>query len=367
MKKSKVLKITGIVMAVLLVVGIVIAIILMQMIKSIGAGNGPVADYDKRIEIWNSVAGNSSRSKLDDMNIDYKKNSLGWETLRFIDAIVGTEYKDQEQTIDTFTYLYEIRGGHEKETYEDQPYIIPYIVSDSKCAVIVIPGGGFAYKSMDGTTGEGKDIALELNEAGYSAFILHYRSNPYEYPIPQLDVQRAVRYLRYHADDFGFDSDKIGMIGFSAGGNQVGTYINLIMGNNFFPEDYTPDEIDAMEDTVVAPAMIYPALTYEYNVPMLFSMFDDESVRNESTRNELLDRMDLKQHINTAAMNQFISYGTKDGMVGMDGAIAYIDSARNNGVSVTVAVAEGEDHGYKFECYKEAYLDWLKEAFNELQ
>jgi len=364
MKKHKALKITGIVVAVLFVIGIVFDVI---FIKIIDSSNGPVEDYDKRVEIWNTVAGNCSRSKLDDMNINYNRKSLGLQTIKFIGAIVGDEYKDQEQTLDTFTYLHEIKGGHEKETYEDQPYIIPYLVPNSKGAVIVIPGGGFAYKSMDGSTNEGKDIALELNEAGYCAFVLHYRSNPYEYPIPQLDVQRSVRYLRYHADEFGFDSDKIGMIGFSAGGNQVGTYINLIMGKNLFPEDYILDEIDEVDDTIVAPAMIYPALTYEHNVPMLFSMFDDESVRNESTRKELLDRMDLKQHINTVVMNQFISYGTKDGMVGMDGAIAYIGSARNNGVSVTVAVAEGEDHGYKFEYYKEAYLDWLKEVFCEIQ
>ncbi len=217
---------------------------------------------------------------------------------------------------------------------------------NSKGAVIVIPGGGFAYKSMDGSTNEGKDIALELNEAGYCAFVLHYRSNPYEYPIPQLDVQRSVRYLRYHADEFGFDSDKIGMIGFSAGGNQVELISILSWAIIFFPEDFIPDEIDEVDDTIVAPAMIYPALTYEHNVPMLFSMFDDESVRNESTRKELLDRMDLKQHINTAVMNQFISYGTKDGMVGMDGAIAYIDSARAKSACPRQIKAIEKWHGY---------------------
>ncbi|MGN0180723.1 MAG: alpha/beta hydrolase [Monoglobaceae bacterium] len=362
MKKTT--KIVLIVLAVIVAIVVVLTFVFLGALrKSLSA---PVADYDTRIEIWNTVAGNSSHSKLDDMNIDYDGNLL-ISTMRFTDVIACEDYKDVERTIDTFTYLQAIKGGYEKETYEDQPYIIPYLVPNSKGAVIVIPGGGFAYKSMDGTTGEGKDIALELNEAGYNAFVLHYRSNPYEYPIPQLDVQRAVRYLRYHADDFGFDPDKIGMIGFSAGGNQVGTYINLIMGNDLSPDDYTPDEIDAVDDTVIAPAMIYPALTYNYNVPMLFSMFDDEAVRAESTRNELLNLMDLKQHINAAVTNQFISYGTKDGMVGMDGAIAYFDSARNSGVSVTVAVAEGKDHGYTFECYKEAYLSWLKEAFGELQ
>ena len=63
MKKHKALKITGIVVAVLLVIGIVFAVI---FIKIIDSSNGPVEDYDKRVEIWNTVAGNCSRSKLDD-------------------------------------------------------------------------------------------------------------------------------------------------------------------------------------------------------------------------------------------------------------------------------------------------------------
>ncbi len=353
-----------IIMIILAIFVIAITVATTVFFKILNSSNGPVVDYDKRILIWNSVVGNSNKSKLDDMNINYKNKSLGLATLKFIKNIVGTEYKDEEQVIDTFTYLHEIKGGHEKETYEDEPYIIPYIVEKSKGAIIVIPGGGFAYKSMDGATSEGKDIALELNKAGYSAFVLHYRSNPYEYPIPQLDVQRTVRYLRYHAEDYGISPEKIGMIGFSAGGNQVGTYINIIMGNNLFPEDYILDEIDNVDDTVIAPAMIYPALTYNYNVPMLFSMFDDEDVRNESKRKELLNMMDLKQHINTDIKKQFVSYGTKDGMVGMDGAISYINSVKDKNMSVTVSIVEGKDHGYTFENYKDAYINWLNEVMN---
>lgn len=131
-----------------------------------------------------------------------------------------------------------------------------------------------------------KDIAISLNEASISAFVLHYRFNPYEYPIPQLNFQRAVRYLRYHASEFGFDSKNISLR-FSAGGNQIGAYLNLIMGNAYFPEDYTPDEIDSVEDSVLAMGMIYPALTYKYNVPML-SSFDANAVRDEVTRKKLL-------------------------------------------------------------------------------
>ena len=95
---------------------------------------------------------------------------------------------------------------------------MPWVGENSIGAVIVLPGGGYGYKSMDGATYEGQDIALALNEAGFSAFVLHYRSNPYEYPIPQLDLHRAVRYLRANAEDFGFNPANIGLIGFSAGG-----------------------------------------------------------------------------------------------------------------------------------------------------
>lgn len=365
MKKHKALKITIIVLAVLLVIGGIAFWSIWQMAKLMGIGDSEVADFDTRIEIWDNVAGNSSRSKLDDMNINQGNSNLMFATLQFAQAIVNTDYKDEEQMIDTFTYLYEIERGFEKETYEDQAYLIPYTVSNSNGAVIVIPGGGFGYKSMDGTTGEGKDIALELNKAGYSAFVLHYRSNPYEYPIPQLDVQRAVRYLRYHVEEYGFNPDNIGMIGFSAGGNQIGTFINLVMGNNVFPEDYTPDEIDAVDDTVNAPAMIYPALTFDFNVPMLFCMFDDEDVRDGAKRQELLDAMDLKQHINAKAANQFISYGTKDAMVGMDETKDYIAAARSAGVQVTEVAAEKQDHGYGFKYYGEQYLVWLREIFGE--
>ena len=366
MKKNRVVKIAAIVLVVVLLVGGVGIYAMMQMVmKSIGAGGGSVADYDKRIEIWDTVAGNSSRSKLNDMNIKSKNGNLMFATFKFAKDIVNTEYEDAEQAIDTFTYLYEIKSGYEKETYEDEPYLIPYLVDNSKGAVIIIPGGGFGYKSMDGTTGEGKDIAEELNKAGYSAFVLHYRSNPYEYPIPQLDVQRAVRYIRFHAEEFGFNPDNIGLIGFSAGGNQIGTYINLIMGKNLFPEDYTPDEIDMVDDSIKAPAMIYPALSFNYNVPMLFCMFDDELVRDDTKRQELLEQMDLKQHLNPNVMEQFISYGTKDSMVGMDESKAYIDAARNAGIHVVEVAAEGKDHGYTFEYYGEKYLEWLEDVFTK--
>lgn len=358
-KQNKIKIILAIILSsVVLVVGGFI-FIMYQAASSMGIGSGEVADYDTRIEIWDTVAGNSNRSKLDDMNIDYNSNSL-LSIIAFANAIVGDSYKDNERIIDTFTYNYEITGGYEKETYEDEPYLIPYVVDGSNSAVIVIPGGGYGYKSMDGTTGEGKDIAMSLNEAGISAFVLHYRSNPYENPIPQLDVQRAVRYLRANASEFGFEPENIGLIGFSAGGNQIGTYINVIRGEDYFPEEYTPDEVDMVDDSVIAAGMIYPALTYEYNVPMLFCSYNADDVRDERKRNELLAKTNLTEQFNSSNVPQFISYGTKDGMVNLKGTKAYIDVAKAEGTDLKVVVAEEQDHGFKQKYYMEDFLTFFK-------
>lgn len=363
-KTSKKYTVPIIILTVTVLIAAVLFIGYRVLIKAL-IGDG-VADYENRIEIWGeNIPGNSSKSKLDDMNVTKNKNLL-IATLDFAGSLVGEEYSDKENALDTFTYQFEIKGGYEKETYEDAPYIIPYLCEGSDSAVIVIPGGGYGYKSIHGTTGEGKDIAVELNKAGVNAFVLSYRSNPYEYPIPQLDVQRAVRYIKYHAGEFHLNPNKIGLIGFSAGGNQVGCYINLIMGNDLLPSGYQKDDVDMTDDSIAAPAMIYPALTYNYNVPMLFCSFDAETVRNEAERERLLNEMDLKQHINPDAAYQFVSYGTNDGMVGMDGTREYIAAARDKEISVTEAAAEGQDHGYGFSCYSEEYIPWLLERFEKI-
>ena len=103
----------------------------------------------EKVAIWgNSIPGNSAKSKLDDMEID--RNKGGMELLvSFIKALTLREYHDEKVIIDTFTWKKEIEPGKAKETYEDVPYLTPFPVEGSKKAVIVVPGGGFAYLSSD--------------------------------------------------------------------------------------------------------------------------------------------------------------------------------------------------------------------------
>lgn len=318
-----------------------------------------VIDSERRIDIWNDVPGNSGRLKLCDMEIVPEEADPGYAP-DFGAAIVGSSFRDEKKALDTFTYRSVIKKGFVPETYTDEPYIIPYTVGEKAPCVIVIPGGGYGYVTSDFGEYEGRTIALELNSRNISAFVLHYRTNPYVYPLPQLDVQRAVRYIRANADRLGVDGSRISLVGFSAGGFEIGSFINQIRGRDLFPDGYIPDETDTVDDSVSSAALIYPVADYRFNVPMLFCSFPAECVRDPEERARLLDLTDLKLHFSSADVPQFISYGTKDSVVGPSGARDYAAKAAERGTDVTVLPVECAGHGYGRENFMEEYLCWLE-------
>ena len=85
------------------------------------------------------------------------------------------------------------------------------------CAVIVNPGGGYRILASDH---EGLQVAQWLNQCGIAAFVLRYRVGPiYPTSVSLLDAQRAIRLVRSRAREFSVDVNRIGMLGFSAGGH----------------------------------------------------------------------------------------------------------------------------------------------------
>jgi acetyl esterase/lipase len=93
--------------------------------------------------------------------------------------------------------------------------------------IIFISGSGWTRElSPDATpltqTGQETIYAVPLAESGYTVFNLNHRAAPtYRYPAPVEDVQRAARYIRYNAADFGIDPNRIGAMGGSSGAHLV--------------------------------------------------------------------------------------------------------------------------------------------------
>lgn len=105
----------------------------------------------------------------------------------------------------------------------DRPTLTLYRVNGrgSGTGVIVAPGGGYGALAMNH---EGRQVANWLNALGVTAFVLKYRLGPkYRHPIELGDAQRAIRLVRTRAQECGVLPDRIGIMGFSAGGHLAAT------------------------------------------------------------------------------------------------------------------------------------------------
>jgi acetyl esterase/lipase len=120
-------------------------------------------------------------------------------------------------------------GGVRRVSSIHRPSITAHLPSKETAtgaAVIVLPGGGHQYLSIDN---EGHAVAKWLADHGVAAFVLKYRlarepGSPYKVDVHALqDCQRAIRLVRSRAKDWNLDLQRIGIIGFSAGG-EVATY-----------------------------------------------------------------------------------------------------------------------------------------------
>jgi len=111
------------------------------------------------------------------------------------------------------------------EADKDKPKIIVYLPSEAKtpaAAVVICPGGGYSHLAMNH---EGHEIAKWLNSFGVAGIIVDYRhkGKGYRHPAPMQDVQRALRTVRAHAAEWKIDPNRVGVLGFSAGGHLAST------------------------------------------------------------------------------------------------------------------------------------------------
>lgn len=97
---------------------------------------------------------------------------------------------------------------------QDAPSLAILPIIPGKGIVIICAGGGFRFKSAN----EAIDIAEAFHDAGINAAILDYRHYPYGQEASSADGLRAIRWIRFHAEELGIDSKHIGFGGFSAGG-----------------------------------------------------------------------------------------------------------------------------------------------------
>lgn len=245
-------------------------------------------------------------------------------------------------------------------------------------AVVVCPGGSYFW--LDRRT-EGEGVAQWLRENGISAFVLEYRvggipafithyrllARGNRYPDMLQDVQRSIQLLRKNADDFGIDPDRVGVMGFSAGGHLAG------MAGEFFRTDLLSTAgVDAevsLRPDFIAP--IYPVVS-----------FVDKSVHKRSRRGilgegssisaEMADSLSLEKHVPVDMPPTFLMNCEDDPVV----------KYRNSELLDSALTAAGVPHKYiryrtgghgfgaspdkttgEAIAWRQEFMDWLKTLF----
>lgn len=155
--------------------------------------------------------------------------------------------------------------GEHTVTSINNPSLTPYLVRGAKtpvAAVIIAPGGGHSLLSIDH---EGYDVAKFLSGHGVAAFVLKYRlarekGSTYTIEGDALkDMQRAIRTVKARAAEWGVDSERIGVMGFSAGGELAA----LAATRSDAGDAAATDPIDRQPDKPAFEALMYPGLPKE--------------------------------------------------------------------------------------------------------
>ena len=248
-----------------------------------------------------------------------------------------------------------------------QVTLTPFLASNnsSGIAVIVCPGGSYFW--LDDVN-EGDDVARWLNDNGISAFVLRYRAagfqayfwhyrkvfNGKQYPDMLDDAQRALEYVRQHSDEFAINPNRLGIMGFSAGGHLA------MMTACYAGKDKNPPAF-------VAP--IYPVVTM--NEPYVHersrrALLGEKRQNNQTMR----DSLSLEKHIPDNCPPVFIVNCVDDQVVDYHNSMLLDEALTEKNINHIYIQYQTGGHGFGAsdtkgtdECrqWKNEFLKWLGE------
>lgn len=298
----------------------------------------------EKIKIWgNDIPYNTGKSKLDDMPLIHKNWTME-DVFKSEDNLFNkNDILNNMEATDTMVYLEQMMSGNCSMNYDDVPYLDAYPVEGAKYCVLDVPGGAYISVSMDN---EGEDVAKRLNEQGVSVFVLRYRTYPYTYPVMFADCQRAIKWLMSHADDYGYDADKISMIGYSAGGNLVASTYHLFMEEDLLPEDYKRDDIDNIKAKVATLGLVYPKLMFTNASKFLTMIVGFDAMHDANKKSEAIEKYTLTTKVSYGQVPTFLVNATNDELISSEDILEYAMQLHKHNVPFEMHNYSRGGHGF---------------------
>ena len=220
------------------------------------------------------------------------------------------------------------------------PRLITYLPEKDKatgCAVVICPGGGYLIESSGN---EGTDIARMLNSYGVTAFVLRYRLPPeYRHPVPMQDAQRAIRLVRANADKWGLKPDRIGIIGFSAGGHLASTVATHFDGGN-------PSAGDAVDRQSCRPDFAilgYPVISF---TEAYCHAGSSTQLIGDDASEDVKRSLSGEQQVTEKTPPTFLFHSQDDKCVDPRNSIDFFLACKEKGVPAELHIFPYGEHGY---------------------
>lgn len=247
-----------------------------------------------------------------------------------------------------------VEGLYRNVTNPTLEYFKPNPKKATGTAIILIPGGGYSVVVYQG---EGVNNAKVLAEKGVAAFVLKYRLPndeimPNRKIGPLQDAQQAIKLVRENAEKWNLNQDKIGVMGFSAGGHLAST------AATHFEKSY----IENSNNTSLRPdfqILIYPVISMT------------SSLTHDGSRNALIGKNPSKEDIqlfsnelqvDTNTPIAYLTHAADDTTVDVDNSIEYFEHLRHKKVNAEMHIYPTGGHGFIFKNsgWIIPLFDWMK-------
>jgi acetyl esterase/lipase len=205
-------------------------------------------------------------------------------------------------------------------------------------SIVICPGGGYAYLAIKK---EGFIVAQWLNTLGITTFVLKYRLPSDDIMEdksvgPLQDAQEAIRIIRRNAEKWQLNTERIGVLGFSAGGHVAST-----LSTHYKDEVYhVSDIISAKPDFTI---LVYPVISM------------DEKIGHRGSRNRLLgtnpsialiEKFSNEKQIDSLTSPAFLVHASDDQGVPVENSLAYYLALKKNKISAELHLYQDGQHGF---------------------
>lgn len=245
------------------------------------------------------------------------------------------------------------KNGLKKRTISGvtKPSLIPFIPEKPNgAAVIIIPGGGYKKQVL---THEGEQIANWLNSLGITAFILKHRM-PFDghiggMNVPLQDAQRGIRLLRNRSEKFGIEQNKIGVMGFSAGG-----HVAAMLGTSFDKKVYEPfdnaDVLSARPDFMV---LVYPGISRNPFIDLY-----GETPKYIPQHEKYMEEFFTNRNITPNTPQTFMVVADDDKVAGPENCMVFYIGLRKANIPAEMHIFKKGGHGFGFNSTQHPVAKW---------